>query len=366
MVRRGMLMRICMRGMSKGGVIEMPEKVRLFYGFLKAQPMSSKFASELPVFEESFSQYGDALSFLNDPGEKSEEDIHFYKQEMKLIVRKAEAELARLLPEVLEEDEKESTDLKGIFMEFRPAAGGSEAFHFATELAGYYAGFLRSWGFRTELQADKNSKTIKVSVKGERAYDVLRWEGGVHKVIRVPELENPKQKIHSSTISIAVLPDVPFEFEMHEKDLKFEYMRAQGPGGQHVNKTESACRVTHVPTGTSVHCQDERSQLDNRIRAIKLLREKIFQEEFRKKMEIEQAQRKGQMGSGERSDKIRTYQYIADKITDHRLNKTWNNLMGQFASGDAFRESIEELAEQEKKAKETVFFQKLKSEQNKQ
>lgn len=165
MVRRGGLMRVCVRWMSKGKGLEMPERVRLFYGFLKAQPMSSKFSSELPVFEESFSQFGDAQAFLSDPGEKSEEDVQFYRQEMKLIVRKAEAELARILPEVLEEDQKESTDLKGIVMEFRPAAGGSEAFHFATELAGYYAGFLRGWGSE---RSSRQTRTPRRSSWGSR------------------------------------------------------------------------------------------------------------------------------------------------------------------------------------------------------
>ena len=240
-------------------------------------------------------------------------------------------------------------DMTGAIIEFKAGCGGQESSIFASEMKTFFQSFIRSKGFPvTDESDDSSNKVPKIKVSGSSAYNYLKHESGVHKVIRVPETET-KGRLHSSTITILILPDVPFNFNLDEKELKIEYTRSQGPGGQHVNKTESACRITHEPTGESVLIQEYRTQHQNKAKALEIIKEKIYQNEFNKKLQKDFENRKSKMGTGDRSEKIRTYNFQQDRITDHRLSKTVYNMKKYLNNGIIFEECIEEMAELENK-----------------
>lgn len=233
---------------------------------------------------------------------------------------------------------KDPNDDKNVIVEIRGGAGGDEAALFANSLFRMYSMYSEKKGFKCEVLSSNPTgiggfKEISFMIEGEGAYSRLKFESGVHRVQRVPETE-ASGRIHTSTVTVAVLPEAEeVEIYINPADLQIDTYRASGAGGQHVNKTESAIRITHIPTGTVVECQDERSQYKNRERAMKILRSRLFeamQEEQNSKIAQE---RKSQVGTGDRSERIRTYNYPQGRVTDHRIGLTLYKL-NMFLDGD--------------------------------
>ncbi len=222
---------------------------------------------------------------------------------------------------------KDPNDDKNVIVEIRGGAGGEEAALFAGSLFRMYLMYAERVGWKTEVMNANETelggyKEISFMINGEGAYSRLKFESGVHRVQRVPETET-QGRIHTSTVTVAVLPEVDdVDVEINTADLKIDYFRASGAGGQHINKTESAIRITHLPTGVVVECQDERSQHKNKDRAMKILRSRIYEIKMEEQNSKIAAERKAQVGTGDRSERIRTYNYPQGRLTDHRIGLT--------------------------------------------
>jgi len=251
--------------------------------------------------------------------------------------RLAEEEIERLqeqkqeLEQSLQVAPSSLGETKTIIMEIRAAAGGDEAGLFATDLYRMYTRFAENRGWKI-VQLSENSggigniKEVVFRVQGSQAYEDLKYESGVHRVQRVPSTES-SGRIHTSTATVAVLPEISEkEFSLDPKDLKIETYRSSGAGGQNVQKVETAIRITHLPTNLVVTCQSERSQFQNKERALSILRARLYEAEKAAEKEGVDINRKLQVGAGDRSEKIRTYNFPQDRITDHRIGKSWHNL----------------------------------------
>ena len=237
---------------------------------------------------------------------------------------------------------KDPNDDKNVIVEIRGGAGGEEAALFAAVLFRMYSMYADSKGWKTEIMNANETelggfKEVSFMIEGAGAYSRLKYESGVHRVQRVPETET-QGRIHTSTVTVAVLPEAEeVEFELDPKDLKIDTFRSSGAGGQHINKTSSAIRVTHLPTGTVVECQDERSQYKNKDRALTILRSRLYEEKRQKQEQEIASERKSQVGSGDRSERIRTYNYPQSRITDHRIGLT------TFRFEDVLNGSLDEI-----------------------
>jgi len=277
----------------------------------------------------------------------------------------ARMELDELLPkkENLEEDikmllvPKDPEDDKNVIIELRAGTGGDESCIFVEDIFRMYTMYFKDKGWKFEVVNSNSGGTagyreLSFEVEGEEVYGTMKFESGVHRVQRVPDTES-QGRVHTSAITVAVMPEAEeVDFKLDMKDVKKDTFRASGAGGQHINKTESAIRLTHLPTNTVVECQDGRSQHKNYDKALQVLRTRLYQAELDKAHAERAAQRKSLVSTGDRSAKIRTYNYPQGRITDHRINKTMYNL-SNFMNGDV-QEMIDALrmAENAEKLKE--------------
>jgi len=274
-------------------------------------------------------------------------------EEMRQLVEEAPAQLEELEEEIrLAMVERDPNDEKNVIVEIRAGTGGDEAALFAGDLFKMLNRYAEELGYSIEVLSQSASdsggfKEVTFEVKGEGAYSVFKFEGGTHRVQRVPETES-QGRIHTSTATIAVLPEVEeVEVEIDQNDLQIDVYRSSGPGGQSVNTTDSAVRITHKPTGVVVSMQDEKSQLQNRERAMRVLRARLYERELAEQQAKVASERKAQVGSGERSEKIRTYNFPQGRVTDHRIKHTSHNLEGVLAG--QLREFTDALSAEEKR-----------------
>lgn len=293
--------------------------------------------------------YGDVVEMLKtETDEDMKEMLIEEEKNLKSQITTAEEELKyMLLP-------KDENDTKNVILEIRPGAGGDESALFGNEVLRMYLKYCERKKFKVEVIYLSETelgglKEATISIKGKNVYSNLKFESGVHRVQRVPETES-QGRVHTSTITVAVLPELEnVDIEINEKDLRIDTYRSSGAGGQHINKTDSAVRITHIPTNTVVQCQSQRSQTQNREVAMNMLKSKLYDMEKMAKDKAYAENRRLQVGTGDRSERIRTYNFPQGRLTDHRINLTLYSLTNVM-EGD-LDPIIQPLQEAEKRAK---------------
>jgi peptide chain release factor 1 len=281
-------------------------------------------------------KYKEFKKIQNDIEDNKNMLINEKDEELRAMAKEELSDLESRIPKIENELKlllipKDPNDDKNVMLEIRAGAGGDEASIFVADVWRMYRNFFNSLGFRSEVisisEGDRGVKEIIVNVSGDKVYSKLKYESGVHRVQRVPDTE-AQGRVHTSTITVAVMPEADeiTDFELNMSEIRIDVYRSSGAGGQSVNTTDSAVRLTHLPTGIVIAMQDERSQLKNKDKAFKVLKAKLFDLKVQEAHAKESATRKGLVGTGDRSERIRTYNFPQGRISDHRINLTMYNL----------------------------------------
>ena len=316
--------------LSNPDVTSDPEKYK---ALMKERKTLSPIIEKYREYMKAADDAEQALALLNEPLDSDMRELA--SEELKIAKENAEKCLEELKVLLLPRD---PNDDKNVVVEIRGGAGGEEAALFASVLYRMYSMYAESHGFKSSLINVNETglggfKEVTFMIEGDGAYSRFKFESGVHRVQRVPETES-QGRIHTSTVTVAVLPEAEeVEIEINPADLIYESCKSSGAGGQHINKTESAVRLTHKPTGIVIECQEERSQFKNKDKALKLLRTKLYDMKQAEQSEKIASERKSQVGTGDRSERIRTYNYPQSRVSDHRIGLTLHSLEN-FLNGD--------------------------------